>query len=74
MLDFLEHEIRAWRSSKYMVAKLRGYKPVLYQFYKTCSPGLGLVFVVAGLAGSVLGGVLLDKTKRFKLVTVFTYA
>ena len=33
----------------------------------------GLVFVVAGLMGSVLGGVVLDRTKKFKLVTVITY-
>jgi len=32
-----------------------------------------LVFVVAGLVGSVLGGIILDKTKKFKTVTIATY-
>ena len=33
----------------------------------------GLVFVVAGLVGAILGGVILDRTKKFKLVTIITY-
>ena len=28
---------------------------------------------MAGLVGSVLGGIILDRTKKFKLVTVITY-
>lgn len=34
---------------------------------------MGLCFIVAGLVGSILGGVALDKSKRFKLVTMITY-
>ena len=37
------------------------------------NPNSGLVFVVAGLVGSVLGGIILDKTKKFKTVTIITY-
>ena len=33
----------------------------------------GLVFVVAGLVGAILGGVILDKTKKYKWVTIITY-
>jgi FLVCR family feline leukemia virus subgroup C receptor-related protein len=32
-----------------------------------------LVFVVAGLFGAIIGGVALDKTKKFKLITIGTY-
>ena len=28
---------------------------------------------MAGLIGSILGGIILDKTKRFKTVTILTY-
>ena len=35
--------------------------------------GMGLLLVLAGLVGSVLGGIVLDKTKRFKTVTIVTY-
>lgn len=34
---------------------------------------MGLVMVVAGLVGSLLGGVALDKFKKFKLTTLITY-
>ena len=33
----------------------------------------GLVFVLAGLIGAILGGIILDKSKRFKSVTIMTY-
>jgi len=34
---------------------------------------MGLVMVVAGLVGSLLGGLALDKFKKFKLTTLITY-
>ncbi|KAF1770777.1 hypothetical protein GCK72_002600 [Caenorhabditis remanei] len=34
---------------------------------------VGLVIVVAGMAGSVVGGFILDKFKRFKLTTIMIY-
>ncbi|KAE9421679.1 hypothetical protein Angca_003144 [Angiostrongylus cantonensis] len=34
---------------------------------------IGVVIVVAGMLGSVLGGFLLDKFKRFKLITLLDY-
>ncbi|CAG5103408.1 Oidioi.mRNA.OKI2018_I69.chr1.g760.t1.cds [Oikopleura dioica] len=34
---------------------------------------MGLCFIVAGLVGSILGGLALDASKKFKLVTMITY-
>lgn len=34
---------------------------------------MGTMMVVAGLAGSILGGVILDKFKKFKLTTLLCY-
>uniref|UniRef100_A0A8R1E1L0 MFS domain-containing protein n=1 Tax=Caenorhabditis japonica TaxID=281687 RepID=A0A8R1E1L0_CAEJA len=34
---------------------------------------VGLVIVVAGMAGSVAGGIMLDKFKKFKLTTILIY-
>ena len=34
---------------------------------------MGTIMVVAGLAGSLIGGILLDKFKKYKLTTLVTY-
>ena len=34
---------------------------------------IGMFMVVAGLAGSIIGGVILDKFKKFKLTSLITY-
>lgn len=34
---------------------------------------MGMFMVAAGLAGSIVGGVILDKFKKFKLTTLITY-
>ena len=34
---------------------------------------MGTFMVVAGLAGSMVGGMILDKFKKFKLTTLVTY-
>lgn len=34
---------------------------------------MGAVMVVTGLFGSVLGGILLDKTKKFKMISIVFY-
>ena len=44
------------------------------KFQETVAVGqVGLVIVVAGMAGSVVGGFILDKFKRFKLTTIMIY-
>ena len=35
---------------------------------------MGTFMVVAGLAGSMIGGMILDKFKKFKLTTLVTYS
>ncbi|VDL77907.1 unnamed protein product [Nippostrongylus brasiliensis] len=45
-------------------------------FYPTESVAIGqigVVMVVAGMIGSVVGGILLDKFKKFKLTTIMAY-
>ena len=34
---------------------------------------MGMLMVVAGLAGSIVGGVILDKFKKFKFTSLITY-
>jgi hypothetical protein len=35
---------------------------------------IGLILVLSGLFGAVIAGVILDKTKKFKLITFIIYA
>ncbi|CBY31687.1 unnamed protein product [Oikopleura dioica] len=35
---------------------------------------MGAIMVITGLFGSVLGGILLDKTKKFKMISIIFYA
>uniref|UniRef100_A0A7S2R8P7 Major facilitator superfamily (MFS) profile domain-containing protein n=1 Tax=Mucochytrium quahogii TaxID=96639 RepID=A0A7S2R8P7_9STRA len=48
---------------------------VLFYFpgHDTDVGNLGLVIIFTGLVGAIIGGVLLDRTKRFKLVSLTTY-
>ena len=34
---------------------------------------MGMFMVVSGLAGSIVGGIILDKFKKFKLTSLITY-
>lgn len=47
---------------------------ILFQGAHADAGRIGLVIVVAGMAGSVLSGLVLDKTHRFKETTLAVYA
>ncbi|KJH47504.1 hypothetical protein DICVIV_06391 [Dictyocaulus viviparus] len=58
----------------YAISTLLAQMVLPYYPTKSVAIGeIGVVIVVAGMLGSIIGGFLLDKFKRFKLITVLDY-